>query len=302
MEKEPGRVSEMDKPAAGGGARAPVVSPAVSRVIPRRRLGRTGVDVTVLGLGGEGLLRSVGREKEASRLINTAVDLGINYFESASAYEDSESYYGGALKGRRADVFLASKSHARDKAGALAHLHRTLANMKTDHLDLWSVHDLRSEDDLGAIFAPGGAMEAFIEAREKGLVRFIGVTGHHEPAIIKMCLETFDFDTVEIPVNPAEPSYKCFLEEVLPVAASKDVGIIGMKVFLSGRLNAPKRLLLSYALTQPIAAAVVGCDTVEQLEENVEAVLNFQMLKQKEVQRLNGFVAQYARELMYYKP
>jgi aryl-alcohol dehydrogenase-like predicted oxidoreductase len=302
MEKNPERGFDMDKPAAGNGPTGPPVSPSVSRVIPRRRLGRTGVDVTVLGLGGGGLLRSVGREKEASRLINTAIDLGINYFESASAYADSESYYGAALKGRRADVFLVGKSRARDKAGALAHLHRTLADMKTDYLDLWCVHDLGSEDDRAAIFAPGGAMEAFVEAKEKGLVRFIGVTGNNEPAVVKRCLETFDFDTVGIPVNPAEPSYKCFLEEILPVAASKDVGIIGMKVFLGGRLNAPKRLLLSYALTQPIATAVVGCDTVEQLEENVEAALDLQLLKQKEVQRLNGFVAKYAKELMYYKP
>lgn len=301
MENEPKTGFDMDKPPAGGGPTGPPVSPSVSRVIPRRRLGRTGVDVTVLGLGGGGLLRSIGREKEASLLINTALDLGINYFESASACAESESYYGAALKGRRADVFLAGKSHARDKAGALAHLHRTLANMKTDYLDLWCVHDLKTEDERAAIFAPGGAMEAFIEAREKGLVRFIGVTGHNEPAVVTRCLEAFDFDTVGIPVNPAEPSYKCFLEEVLPVASSKDVGIVGMKVFLGGRLHAPKRLLLSYALTQPIATAVIGCDTVEQLEENVEAALDLQLLKQKEVQRLAAFVSNYARELMYYK-
>ena len=276
-------------------------SPFEVKEIPKRRLGKTGIEVTVLGLGGEGLLRVPGREREARLLINTALDLGVSYFETASAYDGSESYYGGALKGRRQGVFLASKSHARDRSGATAHLHKTLESMKTDYLDLWSIHDVRSADDLSAIFAPGGAMEAFVEAKEKGLVRFIGVNGHHEPAIVRECLETFDFDVTEIPVNPAEPNYKCFMEEILPVAAPADVGIIGTKIFLRGRLSVPPRMLLSYALTQPIAAAVVNCDGVEQLKENVEAAMDLQMLKQKEVQWLTGFVSKYAMELMYYK-
>ena len=269
--------------------------------IPKRRLGKTGVEVTVLGLGGEGLLRRPGRDREAAHLIKTALDLGISYFETASAYESSEGYYGAALNGRRAEVFVAGKSHARDRAGATAHLHKTLESMKTDYLDLWSIHDVRSADDLGAIFGPGGAMEAFVEAREKGLVRFIGVTGHYDPVIVKGCLENFDFDVTEIPVNPAEPDYKCFLEEVLPVAGPADVGIIGTKVMLGGRLSVPPRMLLSYALTQPIATAVVSYDSVEQLKENAEAALDIQMLKHKEVQWLTGFVSKYARELMYYK-
>lgn len=269
--------------------------------IQKRRLGKTEAEVSIMGLGGEGVLRSYCEEKAAYALINTAIDLGINYFESANAYSDSESYYGGALKERRGEIFLASKSQARDKAGALEHLEQTLRRMKTDHLDLWQMHDVRSEAELEAIFAPGGAIEAFVEAKEKGLVRFIGVTGHHEPSIIRRCLETFDFDTVLIPVNPAEPAYKCFIDEVVPVASAKDVGVVGMKVFLRGRLDAPKKLLFSYALTQPIATAVIGCDNVEQLKENVEAARDLQIMTLKETQRLTGFVSSYARQLMYYK-
>ncbi len=276
-------------------------SPFKVTEIPKRRLGKTGAQVTVLGLGGEGLLRVPGREREASRLIKTALDLGINYFETASAYESSESYYGAAINERRGEVFIAGKSHARDRSGAMAHLHKTLKSMKTDYLDLWSIHDVRSSDDLGVIFGPGGAMEAFVEAREKGLVRFIGVEGHYDPTIVKGCLESFDFDVTEIPVNPAEPDYKCFLEEVLPVAGPADVGIIGAKILLRGRLSVPPRMLLSYALTQPITTAVVSCDNVDQLKENVEASMDLQLLKLKEVQWLTGFVSKYARELMYYK-
>ncbi|HXI10837.1 MAG TPA: aldo/keto reductase [Thermodesulfobacteriota bacterium] len=273
-----------------------------STEIPKRRLGKTGLDVSILGLGGEGVLRTFGNEKAADELINTAIDAGVNYLESARAYAGSEQYYGAALKGRRDKVYLASKSHARDRAGALAHLHETLANMKTDYLDLWQIHDVRTDSDIEEIFGPGGAIEAFREAKESGKTRFVGVTGHHDPAVIKRCLEIFEFDTVLIPVNPAEPEYKCFLEEVVPVAGAGDVGVVGMKVFLRGRLNAPKKLLFSYALSQPISTAVIGCDTVEQLKENIESAISYTPLKYKEVQRLHQIVAPYARDLMYYKP
>ncbi|MBI5588386.1 MAG: aldo/keto reductase [Deltaproteobacteria bacterium] len=273
-----------------------------STEIPKRRLGKTGLDVSILGLGGEGVLRTFGNEKAADELINTAIDAGINYLESARAYAGSENYCGAALKGRRDSIYLASKSHARDKAGALGHLHETLTNMKTDHLDVWQIHDVRTEDEIEEIFSPTGAIEAFVEAKEKGKARFLGVTGHHDPAVIKRCLELFDFDTVLIPVNPAEPEYKCFLEEIVQVAGAKDVGVVGMKAFLRGRLNAPKKLLFSYALSQPIATAVIGCDTVEQLKENIESAIAYTPLKYKEVQRLHQIVAPYAKDLMYYKP
>jgi aryl-alcohol dehydrogenase-like predicted oxidoreductase len=136
--------------------------------IPKRTLGKTGIEVTILGLGGEGVLRTFGYEQAAYQLINRAIDLGINYFESARAYSGSESYYGLALKERRKEIFLTSKSHARDKQGALAHLHETLTNMKTDHLDLWQIHDVRTEEDVEEIFGPRGALKAFKEARDKG--------------------------------------------------------------------------------------------------------------------------------------
>lgn len=269
--------------------------------IRRRRLGKTNVEVSILGLGGEGILRAPGHDKAAAELINTALDLGINYMETARAYGPSEAYYGSALAGRRKDIFLAGKAHAREKSPALESLAETLKNLKTDYLDLWQIHDVRTEDDMNKIFGPGGALEAFREAKEKGIARFIGVTGHHSPSIIRRCLEAFDFDTVLIPVNPAETCAKSFLEEVMPVAGPKDVGVIAMKVFLRGLFNAPKKLLLSYALSQPVSAAVVGCDNIEQLKENAEAAESFQSLKIKEMERLHRIVSPYAGELMFYR-
>jgi aryl-alcohol dehydrogenase-like predicted oxidoreductase len=275
--------------------------------IPKRKLGKTGVEVTMLGLGGEGILRTYGHEKEAYALINRALDLDINYFESARAYSGSEAYYGKALKERRKDIFLTSKSHARDKQGALMHLKETLRNMKTDHLDLWQVHDIRTEDDIEEIFGPGGALQAFVEAKEKGLTRFIGVTGHHDPRIVIKCIELFDFDTVLLPMNPAEPFYKSFLDEVIPIAQMKQMGIIGMKVYLRGLAaelpwSDTLEPFLHFALSQPVTTVVIGCDSIEQLEENVTFAARFKPMPEKQMKTLMEKVKPFARQLMYYKP
>lgn len=274
--------------------------------ISERRLGKTGQKVTILGLGGEGMLRTFGFEKEAYRLINRALDLGVTYCESARAYSGSESYYGLALKERREEIFLTSKSHARDKKGALAHLHETLRNMKTDRLDLWQVHDVRTDEEIEQIFGKGGAIEAFSEARERGLVRFIGVTGHHDPLIIRRCIERFDFDTVLMPVNPAEPHYRSFIDQVIPLAVERGMGVVAMKVYFRGMAAriAPWKLDLfyRYALSQPVTTAVIGCDTVEQLEENVRFASSFTPLTEDEKEALSLQLSPLARKLMYYKP
>ncbi len=275
--------------------------------IPKRKLGKTGVDVTILGLGGEGILRTYGFEKQAYNLINGAIDLGINYFESARAYSGSEAYYGKALRERRSDIFLTSKSHARDKYGALLHLEQTLTNMQTDHLDLWQVHDVRTEDDVEQIFGPDGAIEAFAEAKQKGLVRFVGLTGHQDPLQLLECMELFAFDTVLLPINPGEPAYDSFIEQVVPVANEKQMGIIGMKIYFRGFAKqipwySSMEPFFRFALSQPISTAVVGCDTIRQLEENVEFASAFKPLTQEEMNKLADDTAPYARELMYYKP
>ena len=275
--------------------------------IPKRQLGRTGIEVTILGLGGEGVLRTHGFEREAYALINRALDLGITYCESAPAYDGSESYYGRALRERRSKVFLAGKSHARDKAGALAHLHESLRTMKTDYLDLWQVHDVRTEEEIEKIFGPRGAIEAFVDAREKGLVRFIGVTGHHDPAVIRACIERFPFDTVLLPVNPAEPARQSFIEEVIPPAQERGMGIVGMKVYLRGlaaRLPGCTGMepFLRFALSQPVSTIVIGCDDLVQVEENVRFARSFAPMPKEEQEELVLRVAPFAQQLMYYKP
>jgi len=275
--------------------------------IPTRKLGKTGAEVTIFGLGGEGVLRTYGHEDKAYELINRAIDLGVNYFESARAYSGSESYYGLALKERRKEIFLTSKSHARDKKGAMAHLRQTLANMKTDHLDLWQVHDVRTEEEIEEIFSSDGAIQAFLEAKEKGLTRFVGVTGHHDPFITRRCMEEFEFDTVLIPVNPAEPLYKSYLEHVIPLAREKEMGIVAMKVYFRGFAQklpwfTSMEPFFRFALSQSVTTAVIGCDDTGQLEENATFAASFRPMPEGEKESLIEKIEPYARQLMYYKP
>lgn len=274
--------------------------------LAKRPLGKTGVEVTILGMGGEGILRTFGQEQETVSLINRAIDLGITYFESARAYAGSESYYGMALKERRRDIFLASKSHERTADGALKHLETTLGTMKTSYLDLWMIHDVRTPKDLDLIFGPKGAIKALEAAHRNKLTRFIGISGHRNPTILSRALDLFPFDTVLMPVNPAEPHYWSFLHEVLPKAQGKGMGILGMKTLSRGvciKIFGAESVenFLHFAMTQPISTAVVGCETIEQLEMNVRIAQSFQPMPKKDQDILLSRVKSYARELMYYK-
>jgi aryl-alcohol dehydrogenase-like predicted oxidoreductase len=274
-------------------------------MISQRTLGKTGVQVSCIGLGGEGILRTVGQKYEAGNVIDKALDLGINYFESARAYADSESYYGFRLGARRLSIFLASKAHARDAEGAEQMLAQTLHNMETDWLDLWQVHDVRSEEDLETIFGPGGAIETFDRAKKEGTVRFVGITGHENPDILLKAFDLYDFDTVLMPVNPAEPAWNSFLDTVLPEAVNRDMGVIGMKVLCHGfgrQVPGCEKAdtWLRYALGHDISTMVVGCDDPGQVDRNVAAVKEGP-LSEEERARLEMAVAPYARRLMSYK-
>jgi aryl-alcohol dehydrogenase-like predicted oxidoreductase len=276
--------------------------------LPTRPLGRTGHNATLVGLGGEGVLRTFGQEQGAQAVIAAALEAGFNYFESARAYAGSEEYLGRGLKGHRDRVFLTSKSHGRSYKEAMAHLSITLKNLDTDHLDLWQVHDVRSAEDLEALSAPEGALKAFREAREKGWTRFVGVTGHHDPEILLAALDLFPFDTVLLPVNPAEPQHRSFLP-VAAAARERGLGVIGMKVLLRGLIlqlaEQPRELvaeLVAYALSQPLSLVVIGADTPEQVNDLAAAAQNFAPMTPEEQRALIEAVEPFARQLMYYKP
>lgn len=279
--------------------------PAAS-AIPTRPLGKTGQHVTIFGLGGEGVLRTHGRDREARAVIERALDLGVNYFDCARAYAGSEEYYGMSLNGRRRDIFLTSKAFERSKKKALAQLDETLRNMRTDYLDLWQMHDMREGFELDQVSDPGGALEAFRSAREQGKCRFIGVTGHHDPAVLSAALDIFDFDTVLLPVNPTEAHFNSFMASTLKKAHDKGVGIIGMKVPARGYLlqtgvTFSIEPLMRYALSYPVSTIIIGCDDPAQVEENVRVAKQFEPMSESEMRDLEKAYAPHLQAGQFYK-
>ena len=241
--------------------------------IPRRLLGRTGQPVTIFGLGGEGVLRTHGREAEAVAVIQRALHQGVNYFETAPAYASSIDYYGLALGDRRSDIFLASKTHDRTYDGSLRLLDDSLRRLRTDYLDLWQLHDLRTEDDLSRIFGKGGGLKALLQARTEGRVRYLGITGHHDPAILLKAMQEFDFDTVLIPLNAADVHRLSFRDTVLLAAARRNMGIVGMKSTAQGMLLTSGMLTMAeamgYVLSLPgVSTLIIGCQTPAEVDEN----------------------------------
>jgi aryl-alcohol dehydrogenase-like predicted oxidoreductase len=274
--------------------------------IPVRPLGPTGREVTLFGLGGEGVLRTFGRLREAVAVIERALDLGVNYFDTAPAYDESRDYLGATLGERRGGIFLASKTHDRTRDGSLRLLDDSLKRLRTDYLDLWQLHDLRTERDLERIFAPGGALEALVEARTAGRVKHLGVTGHHDPAILLEALRRFPFDTVLVALNPADVHRLSFVHTVLPEAARLGMGVIAMKVCAAGKLIGPGRLsidqALGYVLSLPgVSNAIIGCRTPEEVSDNVRATRAFAPLSAAEMRELERRTQKASASLTYYK-
>jgi aryl-alcohol dehydrogenase-like predicted oxidoreductase len=274
--------------------------------LPTRPLGRTGEQVTIFGLGGEGVLRTHGRMNEAVAVIQRALDLGVNYYDSAPAYAGCLDYLGEGLAGRRDDVFVASKTHDRSRTGSLRLLDDTLARLRTDHLDLWQLHDLRTPRDLEQIFGKGGAVEALLEAKEAGRVRYLGLTGHHDPAILQEAMRRFAFDTVLVALNAADRHRLSFIESVLPDANANGLGVIAMKVYGAGSLVGPHGLTakeaLSYGLTlDGVSTAIVGCSSPAEVEENVNIATHFAPLGEHAVHDLEQRTARHAATFTSFK-
>lgn len=271
--------------------------------------GKTNRRVTMVGLGGEGVLRTHDRTREALAVIGEAMGEGITYFDSANAYAGSEGYYGEYYRehsGSRAKVFQTSKSADRTKEGALAELQNTLVTMRTDHLDLWQIHDIRTQEDIDEIEAPAGALEAFVEAKKAGKVKHIGVTGHHDPDILKYAVENWPVESVLLPVNPVEGSLGGFMDGVVTSARDRGIAVVGMKIlghsgYISPETGVTPELLLRYALSQGITVAIVGCSTPEEVRTLAEAGRSFQPMEPGEQRALVDAFKPYARKLAYYR-
>ena len=250
-----------------------------------RPFGKTGEEFPILSLGCQRIVEAHQcTEDEAIAILNTAIDRGIRYFDTAWLYSagESESRVGLVAKDRRKEMWIATKAWDRKKDEARKQLEESLARLQTDHVNEWRMHDVKSIDDLDACFAKGGVMEAMLEARDEGLVKNISLSGHTNPQVQIEALRRFDFDSVLIAVSVLDHFIYSFAEEFLPTAQAKGVATIGMKVFAFGKLGHVYDRALRYALGLPVSTVIVGCSSMEELEKDLAVAENFVPLTDEE--------------------
>jgi aryl-alcohol dehydrogenase-like predicted oxidoreductase len=263
--------------------------------VPKKPLGRTGVQVSAMGLGGYHL-GSAETDQTANEIVAKALDHGVTFFDNAWEYHDglSEERLGKALKGKRQQAFVMTKvcTHGRDKKVAMRMLEESLRRLQTDHLDLWQIHEVVYDNDPDLIFAPNGAAEALMDAKQQGKVRFIGFTGHKDPDIhLKMLSHNFAFDTVQMPLNCCDATFRSFETQVLPEANRRGIAALGMKSLGgSGELVRHGAVTpdqgLRYAMSLPVATTISGVDSMEVLNQNLGVAVNFRPLEAPEMQAL----------------
>ncbi len=277
--------------------------------LPKRRLGRTGEQVSMIGMGGFHIGQSATPDGDAIKLIHAAIDRGITFMDNSWDYNAgvSEMRMGRALSvsGYRDRVFLMSKMDGRTKDAFDAQLTESLNRLLTDHLDLVQFHENIRPDDADRIFAPGGALEAAIAARDAGKVRYIGFTGHKDPAYHLHMIELADrhgfaFDTVQMPLNLFDAHYKSFADAVIPVAQAHDIGILGMKTFGDANLLETGLVdpidMLHYGLNLPTSVVITGIDKPEILDQAIAAATSFKPLSDEAVKALRAKTQAAARD------
>jgi aryl-alcohol dehydrogenase-like predicted oxidoreductase len=263
--------------------------------VPKRPLGHTGLEVSALGIGGYHL-GSANSDAEATQIVNEALDAGVNFFDNAWEYHGgvSEERLGRALKGKRERAVVMTKvcTHGRDKGSAMRQLEESLKRLQTDHLDIWQIHEVIYENDAELIFAPNGAAEALLQAKKEGKVRFLGFTGHKDPSIhLKMLSHDFPFDTVQMPLNCLDATFRSFETKVLPEVNRRNMAALGMKSLGgSGELVREGAVVvdmgLRYAMSLPVAVTISGIESLDLLHQNLEVARNFQPLNAAEMQSI----------------
>jgi aryl-alcohol dehydrogenase-like predicted oxidoreductase len=326
-----GLVAQAALPASASTLPSLPSNPATPSAMPTRNLGKTGYRVGIFSLGGQAAIERADNAAVAVAIIEKALDLGVNYIDTSSIYGGpqrwSEQYVGEVMKKRRSEAFLASKTKERSKAGSLQMLEKSLKLLNTDHLDLWQLHDIGSSNEVEQIFAKGGAMEALLEAREQKMVRYLGITGHFRPEPLIDCIHRYPFDTILMAVNAADPHHFSFSEQLLPLAVEKQMGIIGMKIPARGRIlsswtpppmDAQKhswegmvlaptsgtldmQQAMYYSLSLPISTVIIGCDSVAQLEHNVQLAREFTPFNEKQMATLVAKAEPVSKQALFFR-
>jgi uncharacterized protein len=306
-------------------------NPRTMVAMPTRNLGKTGYKVGIFSLGGQASLEKPNNFEIAVPIIERALDLGVNYIDTSSIYGGperwSEQYVGRVMKTRRQDAFLATKTKERTRDGSMRMIEKSLALLNTDHVDLWQLHDIGLPEDVNAVFAKGGAMEALMEMKEQKVVRFVGVTGHYRPEALMDAVNRYPFDTILMALNAADAHIHSFTEQLLPLVVEKQMGIIGMKVPARGRLltgwTPPPlekqqhswegsaiatrsgvlnmREAMNFTLSHPVSTVIIGCDSIAQLEENVSIAREFTPLSQSQMAAMNVLAEPVAKQSLFFR-
>jgi predicted aldo/keto reductase-like oxidoreductase len=266
-------------------------------------MGKTGLSVSILGVGGFHL-GTVAGQPEVNEIVAKALDHGINFFDNAWEYHKgaSEERLGIALKGKRNQAILMTKvcTHGRSKDVAMRMLEESLVRLQTDHLDVWQVHEVVYYNDPEKCYAPDGVLEALTAAKQQGKVRFVGFTGHKNPSIhLAMIHGGYPFDTVQMPLNPFDYSYRSFQREVLPVAAERGMAVFGMKsmggsgeMIVQGALTPTEAL--TYAMSLPgVSTTISGMDSMGVLDQNLQILRTFQPMSETEITALRNYARQF---------
>jgi aryl-alcohol dehydrogenase-like predicted oxidoreductase len=304
-------------------------NPRTQASMPTRNLGKTGYKVGIFSLGGQSAIEQPNNFDVAVPLIERALDLGVNLIDTAPRYglpeRWSEQYIGRVMQHRRDDVFLATKSRERSRDGALRDIEQSLKLMKTDHLDLWLLHNIGIPEEVNAVFAKGGAMEAFTRMHDQKVVRYLGVAAHYQPEPIIDLLNRYPFDAAILALNAADTlSPHSFIDRLLTVAVEKQMGIIGMKIAARGRILSSwtpppvevqqrswegvatrpgtlnMRDAMNYVLSLPVSTVIIGCDNIAQLEENVRIAREFTPLSQAQMAAITNQAAPIANQALFF--
>lgn len=301
-------------------------NPRTFSAMPTHSLGKTGYKVGILSLGGQATIEIKGREEESEKIIHRAIDLGINYIDTAASYGQgvSQLNIGRVMKTRRKEVWLATKTHDRTYDGSMRLLEESLKNLQTDYIDTWQLHNVQTQEQLDQIFADNGAIKAMEKAKSQGMVKNIGITGHFEPLVLLKAIKQYPFDSILLAVNASDVHYLSFKNYLLPEAQRQGIAIIGMKVttrsrILSSwtpppleeqkdaRLRTPKpgtitiQEALNYNMSLPVSTTIIGVDSIAQIEENVKIASGFSPLCAEEMANIEFKTLPVVRQALYFR-
>jgi aryl-alcohol dehydrogenase-like predicted oxidoreductase len=287
------------------GTNAQKGSDAMNSEMPYRTLGKTGVKVSCIGLGGFHLGQSNLQETDMIKLFHTAIDRGINFSDNSWDYNqgESERRVGKALKGYREKVFVMSKFDGRTKGSAMKQLEDSLQRLDVDHLDLWQFHENIRLEDPDRFFADDGAAEAMLQAKQQGKIRFMGFTGHKDPSVHLRMLEmadkhNFPFDTAQMPINVMDAHFRSFEKEVVPVLVEKQIALLGMKSMGDRNILTSKTVTplecLQYALSRPTSVVITGIDSMPILDQAFEAARTYASLSKADIAKMLEKTAEVA--------